>query len=252
MATKLNWLLQHSAPGDVILQSWLSQHAISPSLAFKYAQSGWLKKRGNGVYARAGREPEWNDAFACLQNQLAAPVYVAGLSSLVWQGRSHYLQLKQNQCWLSVENKALLPKWFREFPGVEWIVISGKKLPVLDDRYRVTLDIKGKKLIGSAPELAAYELLSAVPGTLSFNHAAELFQGLVNLNPRKVEYLLSVSQSVQAKRLYLFFASFYEHGWLKRIDSQKIDLGAGKRQIVENGKFNAQYQITVPERFQKE
>ncbi|PLP29280.1 hypothetical protein CWN01_05405, partial [Klebsiella pneumoniae] len=55
-----------------------------------------------------------------------------------------------------------------------------------------------------------------------------------------------------AKRLYLFFASFYEHGWLKRIDSQKIDLGAGKRQIVENGKFNAQYQITVPERFQKE
>ncbi|OFV59913.1 hypothetical protein BCR59_28240 [Klebsiella pneumoniae] len=31
-----------------------------------------------------------------------------------------------------------------------------------------------------------------------------LFQGLVNLNPRKVEYLLSVSQSVQAKRLYLF------------------------------------------------
>ncbi len=97
------------APGDVILQSRLSQHAIS--LSFKYAQSGWLK-RGNGVCA-CGREPEWNDALACLQNQLAAPVYVAGLSSLVWQGRSHYLQLKQNQCWLSVENKALLPKWFR-------------------------------------------------------------------------------------------------------------------------------------------
>ena len=94
MPSKLNWLLQNSAPGDVILQSWLSRHAISPSLAFKYTQSGWLKKRGNGVYARAGREPEWNDALACLQNQLAAPVYVAGLSSLVWQGRSHYLQLK--------------------------------------------------------------------------------------------------------------------------------------------------------------
>ncbi|KDL92868.1 hypothetical protein AE02_04767 [Klebsiella variicola] len=153
---------------------------------------------------------------------------------------------------MSMENKALLPKWFREFPGVEWIVISGQKLPVLDDKYRVTLDVKGKRLTGSAPELAAYELLSAVPGTLSFNHAAELFQGLVNLNPRKVEYLLSVSQSVQTKRLYLFFASFYEHGWLRRIDSQKIDLGAGKRQIVVNGKFNAQYQITVPERFQKE
>ncbi|UNB81642.1 AbiEi antitoxin N-terminal domain-containing protein [Klebsiella pneumoniae] len=70
-------------------------------MAFKYAQSGWLKKRGNGVYARAGHgKAEWNDTLACLQNQLAAPVYVAGLSSSVWQGRSHYLQLKQSQCWL--------------------------------------------------------------------------------------------------------------------------------------------------------
>ena len=76
MATKLNWLLQNSAPGDVILQSVKPACHLS-SLAFKYAQSGWLK-RGNGVYARAGREPEWNDALACLQNQLAAPVYVAG------------------------------------------------------------------------------------------------------------------------------------------------------------------------------
>lgn len=90
-----------------------------------------------------------------------------------------------------------------------------------------------------------------MPGTLSFNHAAELFQGLVNLNPRKVEYLLSVSQSVQAKRLYLFFASFTSMAGSNE-SIAKIDLGAGKRQIVENGKFNAQYQITVPERFQKE
>ncbi|WP_374760378.1 AbiEi antitoxin N-terminal domain-containing protein [Klebsiella pneumoniae] len=49
-------------------------------MSFKYAQSGWLKKRGNGVYARAGREPEWNDALACLQNQLAAPRSIFWLS----------------------------------------------------------------------------------------------------------------------------------------------------------------------------
>ncbi|MFH7098894.1 type IV toxin-antitoxin system AbiEi family antitoxin domain-containing protein, partial [Klebsiella pneumoniae] len=96
---------------------------------------------------------------------------------LILEGPLHYPKVKQNQFWLSVEKKGVLAELFKEFPGVEWIVISGKKLPVLDDRYRVTLDIKGKKLIGSAPELAAYELLSAVPGTLSFNHAAELFQG---------------------------------------------------------------------------
>lgn len=249
MSSKLNWLLQNTSPGSLVLQSWLTRNAISPSLAFKYAQSGWLIKLRAGVYARAGRDPDWSDALACLQNQLAAPVYLAGLTSLSWQGRSHYLQLKPGQCWLSVENKTILPKWFIEFPGVEWLVISGLKLPQLDEKFRTELEIKGKTITASAPELAAYEVLSAVPRNISFEHAAELFQGLVNLNPGKVERLLTLSQAVQTKRLYLFFASFYEHAWFKRIDTHNIGLGSGTRQIIANGKLNAQYRITVPEKF---
>jgi hypothetical protein len=66
-----------------------------------------------------------------------------------------------------------------------------------------------------------------------------------------VEKLLTLSQSVHTKRLYLFFASFYEHAWFKRVDTSKIDLGSGNRQVVVNGKLNAQYQITVPENFAK-
>lgn len=249
MSSKINWLLQNTSPGSLVLQSWLTQNNISPSLAFKYAQNGWLDKLRAGVYARAGREPDWRDALECLQRQLAAPVYLAGLTSLSWQGRSHYLQRKQSQCWLSVENKTLLPKWFKEFPGVDWRMTSGLKLPLLDDKFRTELEVNGKRIAASTPELAAYELLSAVPREISFEHAAELFQGLVNLNPRKVEQLLALSQAVQTKRLYLFFASFYDHAWLKRVDSSKIDLGSGNRQIVTNGKLNTQYQITVPEKF---
>ncbi|TLU65898.1 hypothetical protein FFB58_15495 [Enterobacter sp. MF024] len=249
MSSKLNWLLQNTPPGNLVLQSWLTRNNISPSLAFKYAQSGWLTKLRAGVYARTGREPDWSDALACLQNQLVAPVYLAGLTSLSWQGRSHYLQLKQGQCWLSAENKTILPKWFKEFPGVEWQVISGLKLPQMDEKFLTELEIQGKKLTASTPELAAYELLSTVPQNISFEHAAEIFQGLVNLNPRKVERLLTLSKAVQTKRLYLFFASYYEHAWLKRIDTNSIDLGSGNRQIVANGKLNTQYHITVPEKF---
>ncbi len=90
---------------------------------------------------------------------------------------------------------------------MEWIVISGQKLPVLDDKYRVTLDVK-EKTHRQCAGTGCLRVVERGTGTLSFNHAAELFRGLVNLNPRKVEYLLSVSQSVQTKRLYLFFASF--------------------------------------------
>ncbi|MGP2414107.1 type IV toxin-antitoxin system AbiEi family antitoxin [Pantoea ananatis] len=249
MPSKINWLLQNTSPGSLVLQSWLTQNNISPSLAFKYAKNGWLKKLRAGVYARAGRDPDWSDALWCLQNQLDAPVYLAGLSSLSWQGRSHYLALNQNQCWLCIEKKMTLPKWFREFHGIDWLVISGLKLPHLDEKYRTETEVKGKRLIASVPELAAYELLSAVPQTLSFEHAAELFQGMVNLNPRKVEMLLTLSQSVQTKRLFLFFASYYGHSWLKRVDISQIDLGSGKRQIAVNGKFIEEYMITVPKTF---
>lgn len=103
MPSKINWLLQNTSPGSLVLQSWLPRNSISPSLAFKYEQSGWLKKLRAGVYARAGREPGWSDALWYLQSQLEAPVHLAGLNSLSWQGRSHYIQLKQSQCWLTVE-----------------------------------------------------------------------------------------------------------------------------------------------------
>lgn len=44
MASKINWLLQNTSPGSLVLQSWLTRNNISPSLAFKYAQNGWLIK----------------------------------------------------------------------------------------------------------------------------------------------------------------------------------------------------------------
>ncbi|EHD22790.1 MULTISPECIES: type IV toxin-antitoxin system AbiEi family antitoxin [Brenneria] len=249
MASKLNWLLQNTDPGSLVVQSWLTEYGISPSLAHKYTQSNWLRKLRAGVYVRVGREPEWSDAVLCLQNQLSIPVHLAGLTSLVYQGRSHYLQLKQQRIWLYVGEKAALPKWFREFPGVEWLLLSNQKLSQLDEKYLIEVEIKGKALKASVPELAAYELADAVPRCITFEHAAELFQGLVNLSPRKVEMLLRASRAVQTNRLYLFLADYYAHPWVKRIDKNNIDLGAGKRQIVAGGKLDKQYQITVPGKF---
>ncbi|MDE9519736.1 type IV toxin-antitoxin system AbiEi family antitoxin [Xenorhabdus bovienii] len=249
MPSKLNWLLQNTAPGSLVLQSWLTKHGISPSLANKYMHSNWLQKLRTGVYVRAGRDPEWWDVVLCLQNQLGFPVHLAGLTSLAYQGRSHYLQFKQQAIWLYVQDKAALPKWFKELPNIEWILLSNQKLAKHDEKYLTEVEIKGEQLRTSVPELAAYEIANAVPGILSFEHAAELFQGLVNLSPRKVEALLQSSRAVQTNRLYLFLADYYAHAWAKRLDQTNIDLGAGKRQIVSGGKLDRKYQITVPEKF---
>jgi hypothetical protein len=249
MVSKINWLLQNTAPGSLVVQSWLTKHGISPSLALKYVQSQWLQKLRAGLYVRTGREPEWNDAVFCLQNQLSVPVHLAGLTSLSFQGRSHYLQLTRNSVWLCVEDKAALPKWFKEFPGVDWLLFSNQKLSPLGEQYLTDVEIKGKTIKASTLELAAYELVNAVPTGISFEHAAELFQGLVNLSPRKVETLLHASHAVQTNRLYLFLADYYQQTWSKRIDKTRIDLGVGKRQVVTGGKLDKQYQITVPKEF---
>ncbi|WP_413737556.1 AbiEi antitoxin N-terminal domain-containing protein [Sodalis sp. RH21] len=71
MPSKINWLIQNTAPGSLVAQSWLTKHDISPSLAHRYEQSNWLYKLRAGIYARTGREPDWRDAVLCLQNRLA-------------------------------------------------------------------------------------------------------------------------------------------------------------------------------------
>lgn len=249
MSSKINWLLQNTAPGTLVLQSWLTKNGISPSLANKYMHSNWLQKLRAGVYVRSGREPLWSDAILCLQNQLGISVHLAGLTSLTYQGRSHYLHLTRQAIWLCVEDKASLPKWFKEFPNAEWLLLSNQKLNIHDEKYLTEVEIKGERFKASVPELAAYEIANAVPGLLSFEHAGELFQGLVNLSPRKVGMLLQSSRAVQTNRLYLFLAEHYGHAWVTRIDKSSIDLGAGKRQIVSGGKLDQKYQITVPESF---
>ena len=105
------------------------------------------------------------------------------------------------------------------------------------------------QLKASSPELAAFELLNAVPTTISFEHAAEVFQGLSNLSPRKVQSLLNRSKTIKTNRLFLFLANYYKHPWASRIDESQINLGSGKRQVVTGGMLDRSYQITVPELF---
>lgn len=250
MSSKINWLMEHTLPGSLVLQPWLTRHGIGYSLTQKYVASGWLSKLAPGVYVRpvAGttRAPNWADAFEALTTQLNLPVHLAGLSSLAQQGLSHYLSLGQETVWVGVKNKQRLPKWFHELPGQEWRFCSNNKLTdlIADDFTLLTID--GRKVKASKPELAAYEVADAVGQFISFEHAAELFQGLVNLSPRRVQALLERSSAVQTNRVFLFLSHQCGHQWTKRLDEARVTMGSGKRQVVPNGRYDARYQITVP------
>jgi hypothetical protein len=51
---------------------------------------------------------------------------------------------------------------------------------------------------------------------------------------------------VKVKRLFLYLADKAGHEWLSYINIQNIDLGTGKRSIVEGGIYIPEYRITVP------
>lgn len=114
-------------------------------------------------------------------------------------------------------------------------------IDINNEKYLIQVEIGGERLKSSVPEFSAYEIANAVPGLLLFEHAAQQFQGWVNLSPRKVEVLLQPSRAVKTNRLYLFFADYYAHAGIKRIDKSSVDLCAGKRQIVSACKLDQQY-----------
>jgi Transcriptional regulator, AbiEi antitoxin, Type IV TA system/Transcriptional regulator, AbiEi antitoxin N-terminal domain len=275
MLSKLNWLVQNTSPGSLVLQAWLTKHGVSPQLAQKYVKSGWLQKIRFGVYARPGKPPQWHNAVGCLIEQLELPAHVAGLTSLTYQGKSHYLQLQEKVIWLEIPPKTTLPKWFKAFPEYcaqlsltqscddepsknslatqsecpYWLFVTSNKLLEDDPSDLIKIEVNNTQLKASRPELAAFELLNAVPTKISFEHAAEVFQGLTNLTPRKVQSLLNRSNTVKTNRLFLFLANYYKHPWASRIDESQINLGSGKRQVVTGGMLDHDYQITVPELF---
>lgn len=255
MSSKINWLVNNTNPGAIVLQSWLTQNNISPSLVRKYVNSGWLNKIRAGVYFRpesTGKlKPIWVEALNAANQQLQLSIHLAGVSSLTHQGLSHYLQLGNEQVWVGCSSKLALPKWFREFDGQNWLFYTSSKLTQHSEKDYITINVNNREVKSSSAELAAYEVVNSIGKKISFEHAAELFQGLVNLSPRRVQSILNRSESVQTNRVFLFLSHYYQHQWAKRLDESQINLGAGKRQVVTQGRYDEQYQITVPTSFMK-
>lgn len=252
MTSKLNWLVNQALPGSLVLQPWLTQHQIGYSLSQRYVASGWLKKIRSGVYYRPSSDEmisfDWKNVLSALTVQLNLSIHIAGLTSLTHQGLSHYLQLDQQHVWLGIKNKQKLPKWFYDFSELKWEFSPNHKLELLD-KDLTEIQIEGTTFKISRPELAAYEVVDAIGKVTSFEHAAELFQGLTNLSPRRVQSLLERSSSVQTNRVFLFLSNYYDHQWVRKLDETNINLGKGKRQVVSGGHYDDQYKITVPKSF---
>lgn len=269
IGNKLNRLERDLPEGLLVDAPWLDRQGYYSSLRSQYVAAGWLEQAARGVFRRPRGQVSWEQAVISLQTLLGYPVSVGGRSALELQGYAHYLPQAHNNIHLYSDQK--IPSWLAKLAIDQTFVVHNRARflpalksplhrlsltePVLEDTLqdgalRITAWGQWKwPLVISTPERAYLELLDELPQHETFHMADVIMEGLVNLSPRRIQTLLESTQSIKVKRLFFFFADRHNPSWLANIAREKIDLGQGKRMLVKGGKFDAKYQITVPEAF---
>ena len=244
---KLKQLYQLLPEGVVAPSTWLTANGYSSQLLYMYVKNGWLTKLGRGAYIRPASILEWQGAVLGLQNLAGLSFHVGGLSALNILGYAHYLPIGGEKT-IALYGEKKPPTWIKK---IESLSFTFHKKPLFGDLglKKQNTSIRDWQITISSPERAILELLYQVGDSgVDFQFVAEIFEGLTTLSPRVLNELLQNCSSRKVKRLFLFFANYYNFPWAKHI-SKDIKLGAGKLQIVKDGNYNKTYMITVPKEF---
>jgi hypothetical protein len=243
--TKLNNLLAEQPKGIVLLVSWLGTQGYTPDLLRKYRQSNWFESIGTNALIRRGDDVGYEGAVYALQHQAGLSIHPSGKTALSLLGKAHYLPLATKRVSLMGHQGERLPSWFLQHKWhVDVDYFTTSSLPAHDGL--TTIEIDGFSIrISSAPR-AMLECLLLSKNSADFVECYQLMEGLNNLKPSAVQELLEKCTSIKVKRLFLFMADKAGHEWLGHLDMEKVNLGSGKRSLVQDGAYNSKYQITIP------
>lgn len=243
--SKINQLLQEIPQGVVVLPAWLQAKGYSYELQRRYKESEWLASVGNGALKRKGDTIEVYGALYALQHQAKKNIHIGGPTALALQGFAHYIKVNDNKIYLFSESNFNTPKWFQQYIWSETpVIIKRNTIPatlgLVDFQYQNFI------IKISSPARAIMECIEMSPSQFDLEEAYQIMEGLNTLKPNDVQVLLENCTSVKVNRLFLFLAEKCGHAWFGYLKFDNINLGSGKRKIVENGVYNAKYQITVP------
>ncbi|MDO3386604.1 type IV toxin-antitoxin system AbiEi family antitoxin [Gilvimarinus sp. SDUM040013] len=243
--SKLNHLLSTQPLGAVLSSAWLDGQGYSLDLQKRYKRSRWFDSIGTGALIRHGDQVDYLGGIYALQAQLGLSIHPAAKTALSIQGKAHYLELATKSVQLFGGTEDRLPLWFKKR---DWGVSVDCKLTSFlpPDIGLVEIGHKSFKVKVSNPARAIMECLYLAPKSQPLLEVFELMEGLNNLRPASVQALLQSCTSVKVKRLFLYLADKAGHEWLSHINLDTVDLGSGKRAIVNDGVYVSKYQITVP------
>jgi hypothetical protein len=244
--TKINQLLQKTPKGTVLLARWLEMQGYSHDLQQRYLKSRWLEPVGRGAFKRTGDSVDIYGALYALQTQAGKNIHIGGRSSLILQGFAHFVEMQETQTVLFTQTRQALPGWFLHNKAfISPMVIRTNFLPA--NIGLTSFQVNDFSVTISGTARAILECLEMAPQKFDLNEALLIMEGLTTLMPMQVQTLLERCNSIKAKRLFLYLAEKSGHAWFKRIQTDAIHLGSGKRSIVKAGRYVAKYQITVPE-----
>ena len=250
VSSKINRLLNSQPPGIVMLSSWLVEHGYSHDLQRRYKKSNWLRPIGTGAVIRSNDKVGYEGAIYALQAQGGLTIHPGGRTALSLLGKAHYLELAARKAVLFGGSGEKLPAWFKKH---DWgLKVDYYETSFLTQGLGLTeVEVKNFSIKVSGAARALMECLYLAPRKQELTECFELMEGLNNLPPKQVQTLLEDCQSVKVKRLFLYMAEKANHSWFNYLDIAKIDLGKGKRSIVNNGVFVDKYGITVPKELEE-
>jgi len=252
--SKVNRLLKKWPSGVVAVLPWLETQGAYQQLMYEYEKTAWVRRIGRGAYAKEGDKVEWTGGLYTLQEQLRLPVHAGGKIALSILGYAHYLPMGQG---ITVTLFGLpnvkLPLWFKQYHWGVKIHYATTNLFMNQNKQGLTQkDMHFYAVRMSAPERAIMEVLYEVPKRESYEEAKLLMEGLTTLRPRLIQTLLEACASVKVKRLFMVLAESCKHRWVKKLDLSQVEFGKGKRMLVKGWQLNTTYNITVPERRERQ
>lgn len=246
--------------------AWMEAHGYSSSLRSQYVKAGWLDQPARRVYRRSRQPLTWQQVVMSLQVVLDYTLIVGGRTGLELQGYAHYLSHEVKEVHLYGPMRP--PTWISDLPlDTKFHWHNSQRLfpddPVPErDVHRLVPGLTASSLpashvvspnqftnlplSASTKERAILEMLDELPDRESFHQVDALMEGLSDLSPRRLQTLLENCASVKVKRLFLFFAERHHHAWFAKLDTSRVDIGAGKRVLARGGKLDPHYLITVP------
>lgn len=245
ISSKINLLLSSQPQGVIFLSKWLNEQGYSYELQKRYRKSRWLESVGTGAMKRTGDRVGYEGAVYALQKQVGSSIHPGGKTALAHLGKAHYLELGTKRATVFGGGGEKLPPWFEKN---DWgVVVDYHQTSFLPPELGLTeVELKNFSIKVSGAVRALLECIYLVKENQDLLECYELMENLNNLRPNEAQTLLEKCRSVKVKRLFLYLAEKAGHKWLEYLNSNKIDLGSGKRSIASGGIYVDKYRITVP------